>query len=205
MPMASDPRSAVEVLVRRVVGLTPGERRQLGRWTSASLRDPRLARHLEAARDRALALLDGRRDRRRHWESASRPLYEGLIASAGEDRRWRAFMLLGHFAALVAIVNVPAGLPPAIALVVTLAAPASAWAAWGRGTAWLGAINAALAAALPDLLAPDEIATLRSAWASAIETDPPGAPPVLGTIGAFAPSALLVVAFVAVALTTAPR
>jgi hypothetical protein len=202
---ASDPRPAVDAIVRRLGTLRPADRRRLGRWTSASLRDPRLARHLEAARERALATLESQPELRRRWESASRPLYEGLVASAAEDRRWRIVMLASHFAALLAIVNVPAGLSPLIALVITLAAPASAWAAWGRGTAWLGAINAALAAALPDQLEPAEIELLKSAWANAIEAEPPASPPVLGAIGAFAPSALLVVALIAVALTMTPR
>jgi hypothetical protein len=113
-------------------------------------------------------------------------------------------MLPCHLAALLAIVNVQGGLPPLIALAITLTAPLSAWSAWGSGIGWLGAIHAALAAALEDRLEPDEGERLRQAWHNAIEADPPLSPPILGAINALAPSALLVAAlFVVVA--TSPR
>jgi hypothetical protein len=152
-----------------------------------------------------MAILDEERDRRRRWESASRPLYEGLVEAANEDRRWRFIMLAAHLAALLAIVNLTAGLPPVAAVVLVLAAPVSAWAAWGRGTFWLGAIQAALAGAAGDRLPGDEAAALRRAWASAVEANPPVPPPTLGAIGALAPSMLLVVAFVVVLIFGVPR
>jgi hypothetical protein len=191
-------------IVSRALDLTPAERRRLGRWTSASLRDPRLSRALEAARDRALQALDETRERRRRWDAASAPLYERLLQSSGEERRWRIVMLATHFIALLAIVNVPGGLPPAVALVLALAAPVSAWAAWGRGTTWLGAIHAALAAAVEDRLDEADVAELRRAWTNAVESDPPVGPPILGLVGALAPSFLIVMTFIVV-LATRPR
>lgn len=196
----TDPGTAILAIVQRVTDLTAAERLRLGRWTSASLRDPRLARPVEAARQRATAIVDSDRDRRRRWESASRPLYEGLVRAAAEDRRWRILLLVAHFVALLAIVNVSSGFPPIIAAVLVLAAPISAWLAWGRGTMWLGAIQAALAAAAGDRLAEEDSTVLRRAWANSIEADPPLRPPLLGMAGALAPSALLVVAFVVVLL-----
>jgi hypothetical protein len=65
---------------------------------------------------------------------------------------------------------------------------------------WLGAIQAALAAAAGDRLAEEDSTVLRRAWANSIEADPPLRPPLLGMAGALAPSALLVVAFVVVLL-----
>jgi hypothetical protein len=193
-------RAAVEAIVRRAQSLTPAERRLLGRWTSASLRDPRRSPQLEAARKRALALLDGEPERRKRWESASRPLHEALVASTRDARRWRIIMLASHLAALLAIVNVPSGLPPLVALGITLTAPLSAWAAWGSGIGWLGAIHAALAASLEARLDQADVDHLREAWDRAIESDPPASPPVLGAINALAPSVLLVAAlFVVVA------
>jgi hypothetical protein len=113
-------------------------------------------------------------------------------------------MLATHLAALVAIVNVPAGLPLLVALAFTLAAPISAWLAWGSGLGWLGAIHAALAASVEDRLEAEDAAVLRQAWQNAIEADPPVSPPLLGAVNALGPSALLVVAlFVVVA--TSPR
>lgn len=197
---APDPGTAILAIVRRAQELTPAESRRLGRWTSASLRDPRLARPIEAARIHAMAVLDEERSRRKRWETASRPLYSGLVAAASDDRRWRLLMLAAHFAAILAIVNLPGGLPPVIGALFVLAAPASAWAAWGRGTQWLGAIQAALAAAAGNRLAPEEQTALRRAWTNAIESDPPVPPPALGAIGALAPSTLLVIAFVVVLL-----
>jgi hypothetical protein len=202
LPQAS--RTAAESIVRRARNLEPDERRRLGRWTSASLRDPRLARQVDIARKRAQAALEREPERRRVWETISRPLYAALVDSTQEERRWRIVLLATHFAAIVAIVNLPTGLPIPFVLVLTAAAPISAWLAWGRGTAWLGAINAALAAASADVLTVDEQADLRRSWANSIEAEPPLPPPTLGLIGALAPSSLLVVAFVVVALTT-PR
>jgi hypothetical protein len=202
LPQAS--RAAAESIVRRARNLEPDERRRLGRWTSASLRDPRLARRVDIARKRAQGALEREPERRRVWETISRPLYAGLVDSTQEERRWRIVLLATHFAAIVAIVNLRTGLPIALVLVLTAAAPISAWLAWGRGTAWLGAINAALAAISADTLTADEQADLGRSWANSIEAEPPLPPPTLGLIGALAPSALLVVAFVVVALTT-PR
>ena len=138
---AAEQRAAVEAIVRRARGLTPTERRRLGRWTSASLRDPRIAPRLEAARTRAIEALDREPDRKKRWESASRPLHEALVQATADARRGRFLMLGCHLAALLAIVNVPGGLPPLIALAITLTAPLSAWsrgaaelAGWGRST-----------------------------------------------------------------------
>jgi hypothetical protein len=201
----TDPGTAILAIVGRAQELNPDERRRLGRWTSASLRDPRLSGQVDAARDRALAALEDDRSRRRRWESASRPLYEGLAKAAGEDRRWRVAMLVTHFVALLAIVNLPAGMPPLVALALTLAAPVSAWAAWGRGTFWVGAIHAALAAAVGQRITREDAAALRRAWVNAVETEPPVPPPALGAIGALAPSALLVVTFVVILIVAVPR
>jgi hypothetical protein len=202
LPQAS--RAAAEAIARRARNLSPEERRRLGRWTSAALRDPRLARNVDIARRQAEQALEHDPDRRRVWETISRPLYAGLVESSQEERRWRILLLATHFLAIVAIVNLPAGLPIPLVLVLTAAAPISAWLAWGRGTAWLGAINAALAAISADGLTAAEAADLRRAWANSVESEPPQPPPTLGLIGALSPSALLVVAFVYVALAT-PR
>jgi hypothetical protein len=200
-----DPGTAILAIVRRTEELSRGERLRLGRWTSASLRDPRLAPGVEVAREHATRLLDEDREQRRRWESATKPLYQGLATAAAEDRRWRILMLAAHFVALLAILNLPAGLPPILAAVAVLAAPLSAWAAWGRGTAWLGAINATLAAAAGDHLPAAEAAALRGAWTSAVEADPPVPPPALGAVGALLPSGLLVVAYVVVLVVAVPR
>jgi hypothetical protein len=202
---AAEPRATVEAIVRLARNLTPAEHRRLGRWTSASLRDPRISPQLEAARDKAIAALDDGRDRRRRWESVSRPLHEALVQATKDARRWRIVMLACHLAALLAIVNVPGGLPPLIALAVTLSAPLSAWAAWGSGIGWLGAIHAALASSVEDRLEPEERVLLRQAWHNAVEADPPLSPPILGAINALAPSALLVVALFVVVATSTPR
>jgi len=200
---APESRQAVAAIVRRARNLTPAERRRLGRWTSASLRDPRIAPGLEAARAKALAVLDDEPDRRKRWESASGPVYEELVGSTRDARRWRWVMLATHLAALVAIVNVPSGLPLLVALAFTLAAPISAWLAWGSGIGWLGAIHAALAASVEDRLEAGDAAVLRQAWQNAIETEPAVSPPLLGAVNALGPSALLVVAlFVVVATST---
>jgi hypothetical protein len=201
----AEPRATVEAIVRRARNLTPAERRRLGRWTSASLRDPRISPKLEAARDKAIAVLDEGPERRKRWESVSRPLHEALVEATKDARRWRIVMLACHLAALLAIVNVPGGLPPLIALAITLSAPLSAWAAWGSGIGWLGAIHAALASSVEDRLEPDDEERLRQAWQNAIEADPPLSPPVLGAINALAPSALLVVALFVVVATSTPR
>ncbi len=201
----AEPRATLEAIVRRARNLTPAERGRLGRWTSASLRDPRISPQLEAAREKAIELLDREPERRKRWEAASRPLHEALVAATRDARRWRIVMLACHLAALLAIVNVPSGLPPLIALAITLTAPLSAWAAWGGGIGWLGAIHAALAAAVGDRLEPDDVERLRQAWQDAIEAEPPLRPPVLGALNALAPSALLVVALFAVVATSTPR
>ena len=200
-----DPGTAILAIVRRTEELSGGERLRLGRWTSASLRDPRLAPAVTAAREHATQLLDEDRERRRRWESATKPLYQGLATAAAEDRWWRILMLGAHFVALLAILNLPAGLPPIVAAILVLVAPVSAWAAWGRGTSWLGAINATLAAAAGDRLPPDEADALRGAWVSAVEADPPLPPPTLGAVGALLPSALLVVAYAVVLVVAVPR
>jgi len=199
-----DPSAAVAAIVRRARELTPAERRRLGRWTSASLRDPRLLRGVEAAREKALAALDEEPGLRRRWQAATKPLHEALVEASGLSRRWRLIMLTTHLAALLAIANVAGGLPPLIALAITLTAPISAWLAWGLGTTWLGAIQATLAETVGDQLEPEEAEALRMAWAKAIESDPPVPPPALGAIGALAPSALLVLALIVVVATT-PR
>ena len=113
-------------------------------------------------------------------------------------------MLVSHLAALLAIVNVPSGLPPLVALVITLTAPSSAWAAWGTGIGWLGAIHAALADTVEDRLEPDEVIRLRQAWQNAVVAEPPVSPPLLGAVNALGPSALLVAALFVVVATT-PR
>ena len=201
-PEAPDSRQAIAAIVRRALEMTPAERRRLGRWTSASLRDPRIARGLEAARDEALTVLDEDPVRRKRWDRASRPLYEELVESTREARRWRIWMLVSHLAALLAIVNVPNGLPALVALMITLTAPISAWSAWGSGIAWLGAIHAALADTVADRLEPDEVDRLRQAWQNGIVADPPVSPPLLGAVNALGPSALLVVALFVVVATS---
>jgi hypothetical protein len=202
---AADWRAGIDAIVRRARNLSPAERRRLGRWTSASLRDPRISQGLEAARAKAIEALDREPDRKKRWEGASRPLHEALVAATADARRARIVMLACHLAALLAIVNVPSGLPPLIALAITLTAPFSAWVAWGGGIGWLGAIHAALAAAVEDRLEPDELDRLRQAWQNGIEADPPVAPPILGALGALAPSALLVVALFVVLATSTRR
>jgi hypothetical protein len=204
-PETADQRATVDAIVRRARNLTPAERRRLGRWTSSSLRDPRISPKLEAAREKAIEVLDRDRDRRKRWEATSRPLHEALVEATRDARRWRIVMLACHLAALLAIVNVPGGMPPLIALAITLSAPLSAWAAWGSGIGWLGAIHAALASAVEDRLDADERDRLGQAWYNAIEADPPVAPPFLGALNALAPSALLVVALFVVVWTSTPR
>ncbi len=194
--------SVAEAIARRAGTLGAAERRRLGRWTSATLRDPRLSRELKAARDEAQRLLEGNADRKRYWERVSAPLYQALVRSAGEDRRYRLVMLAGHFLALLALVNMPAGLPIALALLGVLAAPVSAWLAWGRGTAHLGAIHAALAAALGGLIDDADAEVLQRAWQKAIESRPSPRPPLAGIVSAFAPSTLLVIAFIVILIAS---
>jgi hypothetical protein len=132
-------------------------------------------------------------DRKRRWQRVSGPLYEGLVAAAAEDRRYRIVMLFGHLVAILAVVNVPSGLPLPIAIVAVLAAPVSVWLAWGRATGWLGAIDAALGAELVDQLDNAEVEVLQRSWRNAVVEMPPVSPPLIGAVSAFAPSALLVV------------
>lgn len=192
---AANRASAVEAIVRRAETLTGPERLRLGRWTSASLRDPRVSPGLEAARERAIAILDAIPERRRRWDRASRPLHDALVAGAGGLRRWRIAVFAGHLAALAAIASIPGGLPASVALAIGLLAPLSAWTAWGRGLAPLGAIHAALAAAASDRLDADDLSTLRASWQKSIELDPPARPPLLGMVGSLIPSALLLAVF----------
>jgi hypothetical protein len=195
-PLPQSSRADAEGIVRRARNLSPEEYRRLGRWTSASLRDPRLARHVDIAKRLAQEAIQREPDRRKMWETISRPLYAALVDSTRVERRWRIVLLATHFVALLAIVNMRTGFPAPIALVLVLGAPVSAWLAWGRGTAWLGAINAALAAMSADTLNSDELENLRRSWANSIEASPPLPPPTLGLIGSLAPSALLLVAYV---------
>jgi hypothetical protein len=105
-------------------------------------------------------------------------------------------MLGGHFVAILAVVNVPNGLPLPAAILGVLAAPASAWVAWGRATAWLGAIDAALGAELVDQLDDGEVEVLQRAWRNSVVEEPPIAPPLIGVVSTFLPSLLLVVVLV---------
>ena len=192
---------AAPAIVKRAGTLTMSERRRLGRWASTVLRDPRTSGPLEAARAAAHDVLETEADRKRRWQRLSGPLYEGLVAASAEDRRYRLGMLVGHFIAILAVVNVPSGLPLPVAILGVLAAPASAWLAWGRATSWLGAIDAALGAELVDRLDDAEVELLQRAWRNAVVESPPLAPPLIGAVSTFLPSALLVgvLAVVAVA------
>lgn len=193
-------RGAAEAIARRSSTLTTTERRRLGRWSSAALRDPRASSAISEARDHGQEILSATPERKRRWQRVSAPLYEGLVAAAAEDRRYKLVMLAGHFVAILAVVNVPSGLSLPIAAVAVLAAPASAWLAWGRATAWLGAIDAALGAELVDQLDDGEVEVLQRAWRNSIEEQPPIAPPLIGAVSTFLPSALLVVVFVILAI-----
>jgi hypothetical protein len=84
-----------------------------------------------------------------------------------------------------------------------MTAPTSAWAAWGSGIGWLGAIHAALADTVADRLEPDDLARLRQAWQNGIVAEPPVSPPLLGAVNALGPSVLLVVALFVVVATSA--
>ena len=192
-------RGAAEAIAKRTTTLSASERRRLGRWASTALRDPRTSGPIEAARALAQDALAREPDRKRHWQRVSTPLYEGLVVASAEDRRYRLVMLGGHFIAILALVNIPAGLSLPIAALAVLAAPVSAWLSWGRATGWLGAIDAALAAELAGQLDDDQVEVLQRAWRNAIEETPPVAPPVIGVVSAFAPSAVLIVALVVVA------
>ena len=194
-PSLTDPEAAGAgpAIVARSRTLGTADRRRLGRWASTILRDPRTSRPLDEARAHAHQVLTERPDRKKRWQRVSGPLYEGLVAASAEDRRYRLIMLGGHFIAILAVVNVPQGLSPAIAALAVLAAPASAWLAWGRSTSWLGAIDAALGAELVDQLGDDEVELLQRAWRNAVVEMPPMAPPLIGVVSAFAPSALLVI------------
>ena len=96
-------QNVAEAIARRAGNLTPSERRRLGRWTSATLRDPRLSRELNAARNEAQRALDRSPERKRYWERVRGPLYQSLGAASGDDRRFRLVMLAGHFVALLAL------------------------------------------------------------------------------------------------------
>jgi hypothetical protein len=198
-------RGAAEAIARRAGTLTSEERRRLGRWASTTLRDPRTARTIGDARTHAQEILATNPDRKRHWQRVSSPLYEGLVAATAEDRRYRVILLAGHFIAILAVVNVASGLPLPAALLAVLAAPVSAWLAWGRATSWLGAIDASLGAELMRELSEDEVEVLQRSWRNSVEESPPVAPPLIGAISAFAPSAVLVFALVVVVAATGQR
>ena len=189
----AEPAGAAPAIASRAQTLTAAERRRLGRWASTTLRDPRTSSAIADARDHAQSVLAAAPDRKRRWQRVSAPLYEGLVAAAAEDRRYRVIMLIGHFLAILAVVNIPSGLPLAIAAPLVLAAPASAWLAWGRATSWLGAIDASLGAELVDNLDEAEIEVLQRAWRNSIVEMPPISPPLIGAVSAFLPSALLIV------------
>jgi hypothetical protein len=188
---------AAPAIASRAQSLTATERRRLGRWASTSFRDPRISVPIKEARDHAQGILAGQPERKRRWQKVSAPLYEGLVAAAAEDRRYRLIMLGGHFIAILAVVNVPNGLPLPFAVLGVLAAPASAWLAWGRATAWLGAIDAALGAELVDGLEDGEVEILQRAWRNSVVEQPPIPPPLIGVVSAFLPSALLIVVLAA--------
>jgi hypothetical protein len=194
---AAEAAGAAPAIASRAQQLTTSERRRLGRWASAALRDPRASTAIAGARDHGQEVLAATPERKRRWQRVSAPLYEGLVAAAAEDRRYRLIMLAGHFVAILAVVNIPNGLPLPVAVLAVLAAPASAWLAWGRATAWLGAIDAALGAELVDQLDDGEVEALQRAWRNSIEEQPPVAPPLVGAVSTFLPSALLVVVLVA--------
>ena len=197
---ADEAAGAAPAIVRRAGTLSASDRRRLGRWASTVMRDPRTSAPLGLAREHAHQVLADRAERKRRWQRVSGPLYEGLVAASSEDRRYRLVMLAGHFIAILAVVNVPSGLPVSVAALAVLAAPVSAWLAWGRSTSWLGAIDAALAAELVDQLDDEEVELLQRAWRNAVVEMPPLAPPVIGVVSAFAPSALLVVVLGALAV-----
>jgi hypothetical protein len=197
---AQEAAGAAPAIVRRALALSVPERRRLGRWASTAFRDPRISSAISAARNHGQEVLSAAPDRKRRWSKVSAPLYEGLVAAAAEDRRYRLIMLGGHFIAILAVANVPNGLSLPLASLFVLAAPASAWLAWGRATSWLGAIDAALGAELVDALEDDEVEVLQRAWRNSIVEVPPVAPPLVGVVSAFLPSALLIVVLVVLAV-----
>lgn len=203
-PEQTGAAGAAPAIVRRALALSVPERRRLGRWASTAFRDPRISSAITAARNHSHELLSAAPDRKRRWSKVSAPLYEALVAAAADDRRYRLIMLGGHFIAILAVANVANGLSLPIAALLVLAAPASAWLAWGRATSWLGAIDAALGAELIDKLDDEEIEVLQRAWRNSIVEMPPVAPPLIGVVSAFLPSALLFVFLVIVAVAT-PR
>jgi len=193
---AAEAAGAAPAIASRAQKLTTSERRRLGRWASAALRDPRASTAIAGAREHSQEVLAATPERKRRWQRVSAPLYEGLVLAAAEDRRYKLIMLGGHFVAILAVVNVPNGLPLPAAILGVLAAPASAWVAWGRATAWLGAIDAALGAELVDQLDDGEVEVLQRAWRNSVVEEPPIAPPVVGVVSTFLPSVLLVVVLV---------
>ena len=156
---------------------------------------PRASTAIADARNHGQEVLSAAPERRR-WQRVSAPLYEGLVNADAEDRRYKLVMLGGHFVAILAVVNVPNGLPLPAAILGVLAAPVSAWVAWGRATAWLGAIDAALGAELVDQLDDGEVEVLQRAWRNSVVEQPPVAPPVIGVVSTFLPSLLLVAVLV---------
>jgi hypothetical protein len=196
----AEPAGAAPAIVKRAQALTSTERRRLGRWASTTFRDPRTSVAITDARNRGQAFMAATPDRKKRWQRVSAPLYEGFVAAAAEDRRYRLIMLAGHFVAILAVVNVPSGLPLPAAALLVLAAPASAWLAWGRATSWLGAIDAALAAELVDRLDDQDVEVLQRAWRNSVVEMPPVSPPLIGAVSAFLPSALLVAVLVIVAV-----
>ncbi|HEX5015598.1 MAG TPA: hypothetical protein VFV72_15745 [Candidatus Limnocylindrales bacterium] len=196
----AEPAGAAPAIVKRATTLTASEQRRLGRWASTTFRDPRTSVAITDARERGQAFLSSAPDRKKRWQRISAPLYEGFVAAASEDRRYRLVMLFGHLIAILAVVNVPSGLPIIVAAVLVLAAPVSAWLAWGRATAWLGAIDAALGAELVDRLDENEVEVLQRAWRNSIVEVPPVSPPLIGVVSAFLPSLLLVAVLVVVAV-----
>lgn len=196
----SEPAGAAPAIVKRAQTLTATERRRLGRWASTTFRDPRTSTAITGARNHGQEVLSAAPDRKRRWQRVSAPLYEGLVTAAADDRRYRLIMLGGHFIAILAIANVPSGLPLPLAAILVLAAPASAWLAWGRATAWLGAIDASLGAELVDSLDAGEVEVLQRAWRNSIVEVPPVAPPLIGAVSTFLPSALLLTVLVILAV-----
>lgn len=193
---AAEAAGAAPAIASRAQTLTTSERRRLGRWASAALRDPRASSAIADARNHGQEVLSATPERKRRWQRVSAPLYERLVNADAEDRRYKLVMLGGHFVAILAVVNVPNGLPLPAAILGVLAAPVSAWVAWGRATAWLGAIDAALGAELVDQLDDGEVEVLQRAWRNSVVEQPPVAPPVIGVVSTFLPSLLLVVVLV---------
>lgn len=195
------PWPAVVAIGARMASLDGMERRLLGRWTSSTVRDPKVATALEAARIEAVAAIERDPDRRRRWRAAAGPLHAGLVEGEREARRWRVVMLVAHFAAVAAVASLPGGLAPVVAGGLVALAPVSAILAWGRGLEWLGAINAALAEAAGSSLTVDQHELLRRPWAMTVEASPAVRPPLIGAVASLAPSVLLLVVFSVVLAT----